>query len=572
MHLYALGGGYPTCSQNGKNGQIGRGLSSNFSQNSSTYSCSACTSGTFALQSMCNSCPKGKYSNIRGATGCLSCSAGNYSAVRKSKSCSACKKGTYSVGTDNTVCSVCTNGTYSPTISSTSCTDCGLGSISNLGASVCTVCQAGQFSSKKSSFCSSCAKGFSSLSGSNVCTACGIGTYASTIGTKSCNNCDPGSISESIGAISCVPCKRGEYSSSSKECSLCKWPTASFIEGSSSCQYYRFSYNDNVQRVGSIIVVLFGCFIYGIGIFFVDEIPFNNLRGVVVTRLGVFLFLLLPFLDSLSNMIYLFHNIVHFKAIFALLLIFTILPSIFIFLFFLFILKPRPKPLFIFIFPLGFLWIAVGVILFQTKIFTIKRIWNFWFFVFTGFYDFDNNDDGLNSCYTNKSLLYSSIFETIPLIFLQILNNNNVGWNYLSALSTIFSFCFLIKCFLRFPFYSLHSPIQHIPITFLIGKKVYLDTTGDNIQNNIEFAPHNSNNNINNNLNNNNSYDSNNNDINNNNNNYNYNYDNINRFNSTFIEENILILDNGEIAVVAQVQINQKINVKRAVVASAELP
>ena len=97
-----------------------------------------------------------------------------------------------------------------------------------------------------------------------------------------------------------------------------------------------------------------------------------------------------------------------------------------------------------------------------------------------------------------------------------------------------------------------------------------MDTTGDNIQNNIEFAPHNSNNNINNNLNNNNSYDSNNNDINNNNNNYNY--DNINRFNSTFIEENILILDNGEIAVVAQVQINQKINVKRAVVASAELP
>ena len=148
------------------------------------------------------------------------------------------------------------------------------------------------------------------------------------------------------------------------------------------------------------------------------------------------------------------------------------------FISFLVILRVKPRKKLLLFFPLLFFWIIFGVFLLQSKILTLQKIWNCYFEMLTGNDDNNCKDVGLESSFTNRSLLYSSIFETLPLFLLQIINNEYSNWNYIGFLSIFFSIAYLIQCFLRFPFDSLNSPISHIPLLITYNRIVYLDNNG----------------------------------------------------------------------------------------------
>lgn len=107
--------------------------------------------------------------------------------------------------------------------------------------------------------------------------------------------------------------------------------------------------------------------------------------------------------------------------------------------------------------------------MFQIRIFTIQKIWNAWFFIYAGNKDNDLKEEGLCPLYTNRSILYSSIFETLPLIIIQIINNISIKWNFIGIISIIISCLYLFVCIQRFPFYSLDAPISDVPIVIKFG-------------------------------------------------------------------------------------------------------
>lgn len=99
--------------------------------------------------------------------------------------------------------------------------------------------------------------------------------------------------------------------------------------------------------------------IFFVGIFLVKKTTdFRN--GIVVTKIGVLLFLLLPFLESLTNVVYILYNAFNDKILFFLSFIFTLIVPCGIFLSFLFILKIKPRPILWIVPPLGIIWIVLG--------------------------------------------------------------------------------------------------------------------------------------------------------------------------------------------------------------------
>ena len=444
---------------------------------------------------MCNSCSKGTYANVTGSTVCGKCNRGTYAPTVRTADCTVASKGTYVGFYGASVSTKCFNGTYAAVTGSSTCIKCAAGSISFRGATVCTACPAGQYS-VKSLYCSPCNPGSYSGPGSSRCTNCPIGTYAGMYGSANCTVCGPGSVSTGIGSSTCTACGSGTYASSVTTCSNCTWPTYSLDCGSNTeCSYYLILRNRDGVKIGTIIVLISGVLLYIHGIFKVDEYVDSD-RGILVTKYGVFLFFLIPFLDSLSTIIYLFYSYFSSKIVFILFILFVVFSPVSIFLSFLITLKAKPKLSFIILFPLTIIWFVFGLFLHQSRTITIKKVWDFWFFTFTGKEDFGCKCIGLESSYTNRLILYSSILETLPLLILQIINNINTSWNPISIISFLFSVFLLIKSLLRFPFDSLNSPIGHIPITVYFRHR-YLDTTGFASQSNNPYNNNNNNNNFN---------------------------------------------------------------------------
>ena len=470
-YLYAFGGGYPTC-------LAGTGISPLFSSLSNTSgTCVGCSIGYSSVRSLCTHCAKGQYGNKTNAVKCFECSPGTYSAVRTSIRCTPSPAGSCVSSYGSSVSTPCKNGTYSPLIGASECTKCPFGTISYATAAFCTYCSAGQYVTGNQTKCSLCPKGFFSQSGSSVCTACKTGTDASAMGSAVCATCKAGYISNLPGSESCRPCKPGQYSSSTIECKECSWPTISIKGGSAECTFY--SFRSSVFELGSSTVLLF---LIGIHLFFIGTVTVERIsdyeRGIIVTKIGVFLFLLLPFLSTLLNVIYLFYTPFSSQNIFIIFTLFITLSPTVMFISFLFLLRAKPRFFIIIVFPFFFIWIIFGLFLLQSKIFTIQKVWDLYFEILTGNNDMNSKDVGLESSFTNRMLLYGSIFETLPLTILQIINNGFANWNYLGILSVIFSISYLIQCFLRFPFDSLNSPISHIPILVTINSIAYLDNNG----------------------------------------------------------------------------------------------
>ena len=470
-YLYALGGGYRTC-------LAGTGISPLFSSLSNSAGvCIGCSVGYSAVRSVCTYCEKGKYGNTTNAVQCHNCSPGTYSSARNASACKPSPIGTYVKSYGSSVSTPCKNGTYASVTGMTECEICPTGSISYASASVCTYCSAGQYVTADQTKCSMCPKGSYSKSRATVCTACSVGTDAQTVGSAVCSPCKAGYISNTQGTEYCTPCKAGQYSSSAMECKECSWPTISVKSGSAECSFY--SFRSSKLDTGSLIVLLF---LIGIHLFFIGTVTVERIsdfeRGIIVTKIGVFLFLLLPFLNTLMNIIYLFYTPFSSKSVFIIFTLFIILSPTIMFLSFLVILRVKPRKHLLYFFPLLFFWIIFGVFLLQSKILTLQKIWNYYFEILTGNDDSNCKDVGLESSFTNRSLLYSSIFETLPLFILQIINNGYSNWNYIGFLSIFFSITYLIQCFLRFPFDSLNSPISHIPLLITYNRIVYLDNNG----------------------------------------------------------------------------------------------
>ena len=470
-YLYALGGGYRTC-------LAGTGISPLFSSLSdSTGVCIGCSVGYSSVRSICTSCEKGEYGNTTNAVQCYNCTPGTYSSARMASVCTPSPIGTYVKSHGSSVSTPCQNGTYASVTGMTECEKCPIGSISYARASVCTYCSAGQYVTANQTKCSMCPKGYYSKSRSTACTACSVGTDAQTVGSALCSPCKAGYITNTQGTEYCTPCKAGQYSSSAIECKECSWPTISVKSGSAECSFY--SFRSSKLETGSLIVLVF---LIGIHLFFIGTVTVERIndfeRGIIVTKMGVFLLLLLPFLNTLMNIIYLFYTLFSSKSVFIIFALFIILPPTIIFFSFLVILRVKPRKRLFLLFPLLIFWIIFGVFLLQSKILTLQRIWNYYFEILTGNDDCKCKDVGLESSFTNRSLLYSSIFETLPLFILQIINNGYYNWNYIGFISVFFSITYLMQCFLRFPFDSLNSPISHIPLLITYNRIVYLDNNG----------------------------------------------------------------------------------------------
>ena len=121
------------------------------------YSCSTCSSGTYASNNKCYYCPMGRYSARAGdgQNSCSKCSSGKFTQtpnVRRTSSsvCKSCDKGKFLSGAGNTAssCKSCTAGKFTSSKASTSCTTCDAGKDSARASparSGCATCAATTF-------------------------------------------------------------------------------------------------------------------------------------------------------------------------------------------------------------------------------------------------------------------------------------------------------------------------------------------------------------------------------------------------------------------------------------------
>jgi hypothetical protein len=68
-------------------------------------------------------------------------------------------------------------------------------------------------------------------------------------------------------------------------------------------------------------------------------------------------------------------------------------------------------------------WLFVGLFLYQTKMLAIGKVWNTWFYTWTQCNDY-NKEISLDASVLNESLFYEFLFETVPQIAIQSINNS----------------------------------------------------------------------------------------------------------------------------------------------------
>jgi hypothetical protein len=121
--------------------------------------------------------------------------------------------------------------------------------------------------------------------------------------------------------------------------------------------------------------------------------------------------------------------------------------------------------------PFWCLWLLVGLYCYNIKAMAIGKVWSAWFRVWL-------NSDRMDSPILvdteimNQGIFVHFVFETVPQIFLQTINNQlTASWGGLAIFSTVFSIFMVVNGCYRYLYYVvfLRTKFEDIPLEITIG-------------------------------------------------------------------------------------------------------
>ena len=120
-------------------------------------------------------------------------------------------------------------------------------------------------------------------------------------------------------------------------------------------------------------------------------------------------------------------------------------------------------------------WVSIGLLLFQTKMLAIGKVWNTYFYYLTQSSDFDKEIE-LDATVLNESLFFEFLLETIPQITIQLINNTltfDGKFSTLSILSLVVSIFIAFNGVYRYGYYLLWKKLNfnEIPLPLTIRLK-----------------------------------------------------------------------------------------------------
>ena len=130
-------------------------------------------------------------------------------------------------------------------------------------------------------------------------------------------------------------------------------------------------------------------------------------------------------------------------------------------------------------FVFSIVWFCFGLLLFATKAFAVCKVANFWVRFWTWDESHDRYFEGkIVVDILNESIYTEILYETLPQIVLQVINNMLVEqWTLISIISTIISGIDMINGVYRFIFYKVYRKINllDIPVKLEFGGITLID-------------------------------------------------------------------------------------------------
>jgi len=130
-------------------------------------------------------------------------------------------------------------------------------------------------------------------------------------------------------------------------------------------------------------------------------------------------------------------------------------------------------------FVFSIVWFCFGLLLFATKAFAVCKVANFWVRYWTWDESHDRYFEGkIVVDILNESIYTEILYETLPQIVLQVINNMLVEqWTLISIISTIISGIDMINGVYRFIFYKVYRKINlvDIPVKLEFGGITLID-------------------------------------------------------------------------------------------------
>lgn len=127
-----------------------------------------------------------------------------------------------------------------------------------------------------------------------------------------------------------------------------------------------------------------------------------------------------------------------------------------------------------FTFPLTLFWLACGCFFYQSKLISMKMIWNMWFGTWTNS-DRYNISEQVDSSIMNEALLVEFLFLSVPQIVLQSFNNFTVKnqWNVYSIAAYALSCTSFINGISRYGYFIFvkHLDVAEVPLEVNICNK-----------------------------------------------------------------------------------------------------
>lgn len=458
------------------------------------------------------------------------CSAGSYIPTPAGVSCVTCPAGYYCPA--SSTLQACAAGTYSYTtsaVSSSTCLQCPLGDYSPVGSHTCyqcpagAICPNGQYSGK-------CRQNTYASAGAQSCQTCPVGSYTSD--GISCNECPTHSgiyaeeyvTDDYTSKLVCKACTFPKLSNAhrittttylSKSGSL----DASF-QGYDTCTVYGFGASSSV--VIAVLVSMAGVFILSLFLFIRRNV-IGNLKIII----GLLAYIAIPFADHLTDLLYIMANDFDNILLFIFMIIFFLAPY---FLFarelyresayakFRVLSMPQsllfdryesfPKTVITCIIAIPFVlinlpfllpWYLLGSFLFISKALAITAVSDAWYTLWTGITrttttteEDENGREGqegnttqstratsgiiiIDKSALNSSLLVHALFETTPILIIQIINSTFLGtWDAISIASITFSILNAATMLYRIGYYRIYHADQHptiddIPVDLTIA-------------------------------------------------------------------------------------------------------
>jgi hypothetical protein len=483
--------------------------------------CSSCSTGEFSPEGSSNcstSCPAGE--------GVLSDSS---SASPSAQQCGSCNAGYYNDGT-SIDCAPCPTNTVSGSGASSCRGSCPAGEgvlldESSFSTSVydCGACQPGYYNNGTLLTCIACAiRMVADSAGASACVACNSSTSFANLlsaATKCVDSCPAGlgiyssgysSMSKSEDA--CGMCQPGYYQQGiSSTCSMCteyQKTNGAGSAGYSTCNYpmqsFWFDWQTNSGayypchavsvglplEIGEIVVALMGL----IALAFFSQIKDEQGRWDRKNTLVLLVYCLLPIMDYLTDLLYLLTSQFYNFGTFAASLMSILLPSL-VFARRLWLRGVRGK-FWVWEIPSS-IWfgeydnfykimvtsaiispyllvnsfvlvplILLGVFLNGTKVISIGRVSNIWYYCLTGKSDYSTTQI-IDTQVLNEAIYTHIVCETFFQIIAQVVNNTFMNrWTVLAYVSISFSALNTLNGLYQITYYKLHRKINLVDLPF----------------------------------------------------------------------------------------------------------